>query len=111
MQAGVYQLMAAMSLMTRQGYTWCSGPGVISDCKNGERVGNYTCNGEQMQDMPGFWETPKVKDMLPADIMRYDTLFHGGRDSRRAWEATDEETRVDQAWYRDGRTCAIEYGP
>lgn len=112
MNAETYQLLAAMALMAREGYVHFSGPGVISDCAPGEiRGNNPPCNGEKLEDMPGFWEVPRVKQMLPADIMRYDALFHGGRDSRRWYAATDHDTRVDHAWYRDGRTCVNVYGP
>lgn len=102
---------AAMALMTRQAWVGFSGPGVISDCAGGERISNYVCNGERMQDMPGFRSTPKVRSMLPADIMRYDEFFHGGETwrNKRVFVASGEN-RADHAYYRDGRFVVIIYG-
>lgn len=100
--AAAYQLLAAQALLSRQGYVWFSGPGVISDDPGGERL----------EAMPGFWEVAQVKTWLPADVMRYDELYHGGdtwRD-KRAFAAVGE-TRADHAGYRDGRRCIVIYGP
>jgi hypothetical protein len=106
---------AAMALMTRQAWVGFSGPGVISDCQNGEVINpgprQYVCNGERMQDMAGFWSTPKVAAMLPADVMRYDEFIHGGDTWRhkRVFVASGEN-RADHALYRDGRFVCIIYG-
>jgi hypothetical protein len=102
LDADALQLMAAMSLLTRQAWVHFSGPGVISDHANGERLEN----------MPGFWEVPRVKQMLPADVMRYDLLHHSGESwsSVRVYAATGEN-RADCAVYRpDGRRACVVYG-
>jgi hypothetical protein len=92
--------MAVMSLMTRQAWVYFSGPGVISD------------EGERLQDMPGFREVPRVRALLPADLMRFDDIFHGGetwRDKRIF--AADGEVRADHAMAHDGRFVCLIYGP
>jgi hypothetical protein len=92
--------MAAMSLLTRQAWVYFSGPGVISD------------EGERLQDMPGFREVPRVRTLIPTDVMRYDEVFHGGETWRqkRIFEAQGE-VRADHAYYRDGRFVCLIYGP
>lgn len=92
--------MASISLMTRQGWVHFSGPGVISD------------EGERLQDMPGFREVPRVRAMLPTDLMRYDRIFHGG-DTWRGERifAAEGEVRADHAMTNDGRFVALIYGP
>ncbi len=97
-----YTLMAAQALITRQGYVWFSGPGVISDHHNGERLEN----------MPGFHTVARVKTMLPADVMFYNAgLSHGGTTwaNRRVFAAVGE-TRADQVTHSDGRFCTVIYG-
>jgi hypothetical protein len=101
--ANVYSALAIMALITRQGYVWFSGPGVISDHPNGERL----------QNMPGFREVPQVRALLPADVMRYGEIWHGGDDrpwsSRRAFRAVGE-MRADHVV--DGnRFVCLMYGP
>jgi len=92
--------MAAMGLITRQAWVYFSGPGVKSDA------------GERLQDMPGFREVPKVRALIPADVMRYDKIFHGGD----TWKnervfAAQGEVRADHAYYHDGRFVCLIYGP
>lgn len=98
----VYQILAAVALMTRQAYVWFTGPGVISDHTNGERLEN----------MPGFNDVARVKEMLPNDVMWYTEGFSHGGDSwasRRAFRAVGE-TRADQVTNNDGRFCTVIYG-
>jgi hypothetical protein len=103
LDADALSLMAAMSLITRQQWVYFSGPGVISDHANGERL----------QNMPGFNEVARVKDMLPADVMRYNLLTHGGA----TWHGVTPylasgENRADCAIYTpDGRFACVLYGP
>jgi hypothetical protein len=104
LDADALSLMAAISLVTRQQWVYFSGPGVISNHPNGERF----------EHMPGFSEVPRVVSMLPADVMRYDLLIHGGEAS---WGAVapflaSGENRSDCAIYRpDGRFACVIYGP
>lgn len=94
------QLMACMSLMTRQAFVWFSGPGVISD------------HPERIEDMPGFWDVAHVRGLLPADLMWYSRLFHGGETWRniRVFRA-EGEVRADHAMHDDGRFVCLIYGP
>jgi hypothetical protein len=102
LDADALTLMAAMALVTRQQWMYFSGPGVISNHPNGDRI----------QNMPGFREVPRVKSMLPADVMRYDLLTHGGT----TWAGVSPflasgENRADCAIYRpDGRFACVIYG-
>jgi hypothetical protein len=100
--AHVAQLAAAMSVMTNQAWVYFSGPGVRTDA-----------NHERLENMPGFWEVPKVARMIPHDVGRYDELFHGGDRfaDRRVFAAVGELGRADHAYYRDGRFVCIMYGP
>jgi hypothetical protein len=92
--------MAAQSLLTRQAWVYFSGPGVKSD------------DGERLQGMPGFHEVPRVRTLLPADVMRYDEVFHGGDSwARQRIFAAQGEVRADHAYYRDGRFVCLVYGP
>jgi hypothetical protein len=92
--------MAIMSLMTRQAWVYFSGPGVISD------------EGERLQDMPGFREVPQVRTLLPADVMRYDQIFHGGETwARQRVFAAQGEVRADHVMANDGRFACLTYGP
>ncbi len=90
--------MAAMSLMSRQAWCFMSGPGVLFD--------------SPLEDQPGFWSVPRVRDALPRDVMRFDRLHHGGSTwaSERVF-APNGETRCDHASNGDGRFVAIIYGP
>lgn len=94
------QLMACMSLMTRQAFVWFSGPGVISD------------EPERIEDMPGWNSVAHVRALLPSDLMWYSRLFHGGDTWRnvRVFRA-HEEVRADHAMHDDGRFACLIYGP
>jgi hypothetical protein len=98
--ANVYCALAIMALITRQGYVYFSGPGVISDA------------GERLQDMPGFREVPTVRALLPADVMRFGEIWHGGDDRpwspRRAFRAVGE-IRADHVVEGNRFVCLI-YG-
>jgi hypothetical protein len=98
----VAQLGAAMSVMTNQAWVMMSGPGVRTDA-----------NPERIENMPGFWDVPKVAGMIPHDVGRYDELFHGGDRfaDKRVFAAVGELGRADHAYYRDGRFVCILYGP
>lgn len=114
LDADAMVLLHAMHLLSWQGTVYFSGPGVISDCKAGEQInhGRYTCNGERLEDMPGFWEVPKLKAILPPDLFRYDEHFHSGENKRgKRIFAAQGEVRADTAYYRDGRHVTIIYGP
>jgi hypothetical protein len=93
--------MAAMSLMTRQVWVYFRGPGVKSD------------EGERLQDMPGFRDVPRVRALIPADVMRYSgPLTHGGDTWRRERVfAAQGEVRADHVLHSDGRFVALIYGP
>lgn len=100
--AGAMALACAVSLLSRQAWVWFSGPGVMSD----ER--------ERMQDMPGFRETPAMRAALPADLMTFGSLVHGGasQKGRRIWAVpSTDETRCDHAMHADGRYVVAVYGP
>ncbi len=100
--AGVYMLGAAVSCMARQVWTYFSGPGVKA-----------TGSNERLWEMPGFYETPDIIKQLPADLMTFQTLIHGGASQNRRIYAVPsvDETRCDHAIHDDGRfVCAI-YGP
>lgn len=89
--------MAAMSLMSRQAWCYMSGPGVLFD--------------SPLEDQPGFYSVPKVRDALPRDVMRFATLIHGGdRWARERIFAARGDTRCDHALSADGRFVAILYG-
>jgi hypothetical protein len=95
--------LAAMSFMMRMAYVWFSGVGVISDD-----------GGSQTFDqMPGFLEVPKVRALVPADVMRYSgPIFHGG-ESWRAQRtfAARGDVRADHVVHSDGRQVIGIYGP
>ena len=64
---GPLMAMAAIALMTRQGWVYFCGPGVKSD------------EGETFEQMPGFACVPSVVGMLPKDLMAWSGgIFHGG---------------------------------
>jgi hypothetical protein len=92
--------MALMSLMTRQAWVYFCGPGVKSD------------DGERLQDMPGFREVPQVRALLPADVMWFDQIFHGGETwARQRVFAAQGDVRADHAMAADGRMAVLIYGP
>jgi hypothetical protein len=90
--------MCAMSLMSRQAWCYMSGPGVLFD--------------SPIHDQPGFWTVPRMRDALPADVMNFDTLIHGGtRWANERIFAAEGETRCDHALSGDGRFAVVIYGP
>lgn len=102
LDAHVMQCAAAMAALSRQAWTFMSGPGVV-----------YT--DEPLEAMPGIAETPAILRALPQDLMRFATLGHSG-DSRRgtrlhAVRGDRPNVREDYAIATDGRYLAIQYGP
>lgn len=95
--------LAAMSFMMRMAYVNFYGVGVISDD-----------GGSQTFDqMPGFFEVPKVRALVPADVMRYSgPIFHGGETWRndRTFAARGD-VRADHVVHHDGRRVIGIYGP
>lgn len=90
--------MAAMSLMARQAWCFMSGAGVLFD---------YPIDQE-----PGFWTVPRVRAALPADVMSFSRLIHGGeRWANERVFAARGETRCDHALADDGRFVVVIYGP
>jgi hypothetical protein len=67
--------------------------------------------------MPGFWEVPRAVALLPADVMRWSKLVHGGaRDgSLRVFAVPGtDDTRADHAIEHadgSGRFVCLLYGP
>jgi hypothetical protein len=90
--------MADMSLISRQAWCYMSGPGVRFD--------------SPIDVQPGFWTVPRVRDALPADVMGFERLIHGGARwaNERIFE-TIGDTRCDHALSADGRFVVIIYGP
>lgn len=90
--------LAAMSLMSRQAWCYMSGPGVQFD--------------SPIDAQPGFWSVPRVRDALPADVMGFQRLIHGGQRwaNERIFESIGD-TRCDHALSDDGRFVVIIYGP
>jgi hypothetical protein len=101
--AGVMQAACVQSLMCRQAWTFFAG------CEREEA---------RFEDQPGFWETPKIAQFVPKDVMTWE-LTHGGESQAgKQWFAcTDDHPggpktmRVDQAIAPDGRAIALAYGP
>jgi hypothetical protein len=95
---GTLALLAAMSLMSRQAYCYMSGPGVLFD--------------SPIDQQPGFWTVPRVRDALPRDVMSFQRLIHGGQRwaADRVFEVVGD-TRCDHALHDDGRFVTIIYGP
>ena len=100
--AGAMLLLGGMSMIARQLWVFFSGPGVKSDA------------GERLQDMPGFRETPQLRDWLPRDVMAFQTITHGGASRRgtRVFAVPGlDETRADGVIHDDGRWVWALYGP
>lgn len=105
LDAEALQTLCAASLISRQWFTYMSGPGVRTDA-----------HGDRLEQMPGFREVPQVRRHLPADVMRYAELWHGG--SGRPWEHKrvfgafgDNTGRADHAYHGDGRFACLLHGP
>jgi hypothetical protein len=91
-------LMAAMAFTARQAWNFMCSPCVIFD--------------QPFEEMPGFFSVPRIAAALPADLMRFPTLIHGGRAGAVVRVPPgDSEARIDQALASDGRFVAIAYGP
>jgi type VI secretion system secreted protein VgrG len=100
---GPLMAMAAAALMSGQAWVYFSGPGVYCDGR------------ERLQSMPGFRTVPKVRTMLPPDIMtwwRGGMLCHGGErwSKERTMAVKVEGTRCDHALAPDGRFVVLRYG-
>jgi hypothetical protein len=96
----VLQLMAVVSLMARQMWTYMSSFGVFWDGR--------------IETMPGFAEVPQAAALVPKGVMGWK-LIHGGTSWRgtRVYAApTDGQTRCDQAIDPNtGNFMAVPYGP
>ena len=96
-------LWAAMALIARQVPTFMSSPGVRFEAD------------APFESMSGFWSVPRVRDILPRDLMRFQTLCHSGESQRGtrvlcAAGEGDSLVRVDGAIAADGRFAFIIYG-
>jgi len=92
-------LMAAMALVTRQAWVYMSGVGVF-----------WTSS---IAAMPGFRAVARVPTLLPADVMAWPRIIHGGDLFRgeRVFAANAAGTlRCDQVFAGDGRFVALVYG-
>ena len=102
-------LLAAMSLASRQAWTYMSGQGVSWD--------------GPIEAQPGFSVVPQVRDLIQQhvpDVMAFPEIVHGGRREARlrspdgyyepAAGIVQGPARIDQAVSPDGRTFAILYG-
>ena len=103
LDAGVMQLAAAMAAISRQVWTFMSGPGVI-------------LFDEPFDSMPGFSETPAFLKRLPQDVASWPIHGHSGKSQRgRRIHTADEEYegnwRADYSIAVDGRFVEVSYGP
>ena len=102
-------LLAAMSLVARQTWTYMSRYGVF-------------WNGP-IESQAGFDLVPKVRDVIQRfvpDVMTFPVLVHGGRPEARlrspdgyyepAVGIVEGPARIDQAVAADGRVVAVMYG-
>jgi uncharacterized cupin superfamily protein len=92
-------LLTAIHLLSRQMSVHFSSPGV-SVRERGE-----------FERQPGFRESPALAAVLPPDLMRYQTLCHGGRSPRVlcAVGEGDRLIRADHAIHDDGRFVIVVY--
>ncbi len=102
MDAEAMALLTAMHLMARQMSVYFSSPGV--SCRE---------RGE-FSRQPGFRESAVIASVLPPDLMRFQTLCHGGdsQRGRRVLCATGKDDyliRADHAIHDDGRFVIIAY--
>lgn len=98
MDAETMALAAAQALASRQAFAFHQDSGAI-----------YR---ERIKDQPGYYEIPAMARELPADVMTWPRLFHGGTAwaSQRILEAVGE-VRVDHTVSDDGRFVIKIYGP
>ena len=91
-------LLAIASLIARQAFVWFSGEGVKID--------------RGLATEAGFHSVPKAVQLLPRDVMRYETRHHSGPSSGaiRVLEARGD-VRVDGALAADGRFAYTIDGP
>ena len=102
-------LLAGMSFVARQAWTYMSGHGVFWD--------------GPLEDQPGFHVVPEVRAFLrdhAPDLMTFSSLVHGGRENAvlipasvffdPAVGVTEGIARLDQAIADDGRVVALVYG-
>lgn len=98
-------LMAAMSLCTRQGYVGMSGYGVFWKGR--------------MFEMTAYRELARVPALLPADVMTWPRIIHGGTSfagrgrvfvAHPGGDAPGPFYRADQFLHSDGRFIALIYG-
>jgi hypothetical protein len=94
--------MAVAALMTRQAWVYFSGPGVRSN------------RHERFDQMPGFHTVPKVRALLPPDVGRYQSIWHGGEG--KPWSPLRvfgalPGTRCEHTYHDpDGRFVVLAYG-
>lgn len=90
--------LAAVSLISRQAWTYMSSRGVI-------------WHGP-IEQQPGFASVPALCRRLPDDVMRFETLGHGGSHWQQVRPLVAEgDNRFDYAAHGDGRFAGVAYGP
>lgn len=96
--------MAAVSLLSRQAWTYMSSGGVF-------------LSERPFEEQTGFDLIPRVRDLIPSDVMTYDRLWHGGRSEavliapdRVYAERGGGLHRVDQAVDDTGKIVALAHG-
>jgi hypothetical protein len=97
-----FTLRGGLMLGTGRICTHMSGAGVITDEGKGT-----------LEESAGFYELPKVKQLLPKNCGHYRRVFHGGERwaSDRLFAAT-EHTRVEHMLHDEtGEFLVIAYGP
>lgn len=97
-QPGIMEGAAVMSLMCRQWWTFMSGSGVVY---------------HDFTRLPGFYETPKLVEQLPRDLMTFRTLSHSHPSQvarLHTVRGDSPDVREDYAIHDDGRFVAARYG-
>ena len=90
--------LAVVALVTRQAWTYMSSPGVSWHAP--------------IQEQPAFASVPALCRLLPADVMRFATMAHGGTTWQHRRPLMAEGTsRFDYALHDDGRFAGVAYGP
>jgi len=93
--------LAAMSLMTDQGFNFFCGDGV------------KLTTVDALRAWPGFIEVPQVAPLLPIDLMSWPKPFHFG-DSQSAHRvfrpSSGSHVRCDMRIAHDGRIIGVLYG-
>lgn len=93
-------LLALINWISRQGAVLFSSPGVRPDLR------------EDITQIAGWREVPRARRLLPADVMRYSEIFHGGAgrefSPRRVIDAGSG--RAEHAYHGpDGRFVVVGY--